>query len=237
MRAYWQAKAQLFALAGAARGGRQPRRCARRSSSPTRSPALRSTAGPSRCAASRRGCAREALRHDRDGLAFDVVEGDDACRDRDAADRRLQRRQSARRRSACCAPWASRSPTRRRVRGADAGAGPHAALGAAASAATGRVARRRRACPRSSSTTPTRPTRSRRRSPRCAPLAKARGGRLWCVFGCGGNRDAAKRPLMGAIACRLAGRVVVTSDNPRLESPDLILARSSPARSATTRST
>lgn len=50
------------------------------------------------------------------------------------------------------------------------------------------------------------------------PLAETRNGALWCVFGCGGNRDAAKRPLMGALAGRLADHVIVTSDNPRDES-------------------
>ncbi len=55
------------------------------------------------------------------------------------------------------------------------------------------------------------------------PLARARGGQLWCVFGCGGDRDNSKRPRMAAVAEQHADRVVVTSDNPRSEHPDAII--------------
>jgi UDP-N-acetylmuramoyl-L-alanyl-D-glutamate--2,6-diaminopimelate ligase len=60
-------------------------------------------------------------------------------------------------------------------------------------------------------------------------LAKALGalrehckGSLWCVFGCGGDRDPGKRALMGAIADELADQIIVTDDNPRSENPEII---------------
>jgi UDP-N-acetylmuramoyl-L-alanyl-D-glutamate--2,6-diaminopimelate ligase len=60
-------------------------------------------------------------------------------------------------------------------------------------------------------------------------LAKALGaarehcaGALWCVFGCGGDRDVGKRSIMGAIADELADEIIVTDDNPRSENPEAI---------------
>jgi len=48
-------------------------------------------------------------------------------------------------------------------------------------------------------------------------------GQIWCVFGCGGDRDNGKRPMMAEIAERYADQVVVTDDNPRMENPDQII--------------
>lgn len=56
------------------------------------------------------------------------------------------------------------------------------------------------------------------------PIALARGGDLWCVFGAGGDRDPGKRPMMGYIAQRGADHLVITSDNPRSEVPFRIVS-------------
>ena len=55
-------------------------------------------------------------------------------------------------------------------------------------------------------------------------IAGERKGQLWCVFGCGGDRDVSKRPMMGRIAERYADQVMITSDNPRSENPEQIIA-------------
>ncbi len=49
-------------------------------------------------------------------------------------------------------------------------------------------------------------------------------GQLICVFGCGGDRDKGKRPIMGRIATKISDQVIITSDNPRTEEPDNIIA-------------
>ena len=55
-------------------------------------------------------------------------------------------------------------------------------------------------------------------------VAQARGGQLWCLFGCGGDRDTSKRALMATAAQKNADQLVVTSDNPRNENPEVIIS-------------
>lgn len=55
------------------------------------------------------------------------------------------------------------------------------------------------------------------------PICRSAGSRLICVFGCGGDRDKTKRPIMGKISTSIADITVITSDNPRTEAPDLII--------------
>jgi UDP-N-acetylmuramoyl-L-alanyl-D-glutamate--2,6-diaminopimelate ligase len=56
-----------------------------------------------------------------------------------------------------------------------------------------------------------------------APIAEQRDGKIWCVFGCGGDRDAGKRAQMGAVAQQYADHIIITSDNSRSEEPQAII--------------
>ncbi|HTJ07221.1 MAG TPA: bifunctional UDP-N-acetylmuramoyl-L-alanyl-D-glutamate--2,6-diaminopimelate ligase MurE/UDP-N-acetylmuramoyl-tripeptide--D-alanyl-D-alanine ligase MurF [Caldimonas sp.] len=214
MRAYWAAKAQLFAWPGL--------RAAVVNLDDAQGVELATTLAERELACwtiSTRGedarLRAVDLRHGRDGLAFDVVEGDD--------------------RVAIAAPLIGdyNASNLLCTIGALRALGiPLAAAARACAALTPVPGRMQRVVADAAEAAPEivvdyahTPDALEKALAALAPLARARGGKLWCVFGCGGNRDAAKRPLMGAIACRLANRVVLTSDNPRHESPDLVLAQ------------
>ena len=55
------------------------------------------------------------------------------------------------------------------------------------------------------------------------PIAEQRHGKIWCVFGCGGDRDIGKRSQMGTVAAQYADHIIITSDNPRSEDPQAIM--------------
>jgi len=216
MRAYWEAKAQLFAWPGL--------RAAVVNVDDAQGVALAAslaTSGLDCWTVSARGdrarLIAEALRHDRAGLAFDVVEGEQRAAistpligDYNASNllgviaalRALGVSLADAARACCALTSVPGRMERIAADAADAAGHPEVVIDYAHT-----------------------PDALDKALAALAPVARSRGGKLWCVFGCGGNRDAAKRPLMGAIACRLADRVVLTSDNPRNESADLILAQ------------
>ena len=213
--AYFAAKARLFhellpASGQAGRGrGRQRRRCRRRAPGGRgrRDAACASGAAPTPT------CASPSVESTLDGTEGVLVpRRPSTCRSRV--------RWSARR-----TPRTSRSPRPPRGR---SGTAPDAIVGrhrvGHAAAGPGRADRRARAS-RSWSTTRTRPTRSSACWP---PCGRSPPGALITVFGCGGDRDRGKRPLMGEAAARASDLVVITSDNPRTEDPQRILAEIEP---------
>ena len=136
-------------------------------------------------------------------------------------------RRSGRRRGARCpatstsrTPWPRSPPAPRRARRRAAWPRDRRRRRRPGPAGAGRRRARTSSC---SSTTPTSPTRSTRRSHALRPLTD---GRLIVVLGAGGDRDPGKRPIMGEIAARLADVLVVTDDNPRTEDPAAIRAAS-----------